>query len=315
MMLVTELLQESLCDALSHERMTWKRGWAPSVTLIRLLLHWALLMLAKRRQHGCCLAVVWQISPFITSSLCECNCSRWCAGATTWHMTLRAHWNTCTATTPGTWMCVTHCLLHYRVSACAGLSAHQPVCLITSSVCKLHHTLRHLHLSLTEAQQLLTISDADWSIRIAVHPACKRVQVKSPNILLTGSNKPYAKLADLGLARMPAVYAASMMDDTLKGTFAWLAPELILNTMNHEVSEKADMYSFGVVLWGASRLVPASTALCSADCDHAGACLSGCLHRTLRLHHGISEPAHVCCGRNYDWRAAKAWLPEINPVP
>ena len=26
MMLVTELLQESLCDALAHERMTWKRG-------------------------------------------------------------------------------------------------------------------------------------------------------------------------------------------------------------------------------------------------------------------------------------------------
>ena len=59
-------------------------------------------------------------------------------------------------------------------------------------------------------------------------------QVKSPNILLTGSNKPYAKLGDLGLARMPGLYAASM-DDTLKGTFNWLAPEMILNSPNHEV--------------------------------------------------------------------------------
>lgn len=59
-------------------------------------------------------------------------------------------------------------------------------------------------------------------------------QVKSPNILLTGGSKPYAKLGDLGLARMPGLYAASM-DDTLKGTFNWLAPEMILNSPDHEV--------------------------------------------------------------------------------
>ena len=73
------------------------------------------------------------------------------------------------------------------------------------------------------------------AVAVALNRPRASVQVKSPNILLTGSNKPYAKLADLGLARMPAVYAASMMDDTLKGTFAWLAPEMILNNMNHEV--------------------------------------------------------------------------------
>ena len=60
------------------------------------------------------------------------------------------------------------------------------------------------------------------------------MQVKSPNILLTGGNKPYAKLGDVGLARMPGLYAASM-DDKLKGTFNWLAPEMILNDLNHEV--------------------------------------------------------------------------------
>ncbi|KAK9791816.1 hypothetical protein WJX73_007539 [Symbiochloris irregularis] len=73
------------------------------------------------------------------------------------------------------------------------------------------------------------------------------LDVKSPNILLTGGSKPYAKLGDLGLARMPGLYAASM-DDTLKGTFNWLAPEMILNSPDAEVTEKADMYSFGVVL-------------------------------------------------------------------
>ena len=63
--------------------------------------------------------------------------------------------------------------------------------------------------------------------------------LKSLNILLDDAMN--AKLADFGWTR----FKAENMTNKI-GTYQWMAPEVI---QGHEYSEKADVYSFGIILW------------------------------------------------------------------
>jgi len=67
--------------------------------------------------------------------------------------------------------------------------------------------------------------------------------LKSANILLSRSGT--AKLADIGMARVLNKSYLSVVSSGL-GTFAWSAPEVLAG---RRCTEKADIYSFGVVLW------------------------------------------------------------------
>ncbi|KAI7837018.1 hypothetical protein COHA_009096 [Chlorella ohadii] len=64
--------------------------------------------------------------------------------------------------------------------------------------------------------------------------------LKSPNILLTRDGT--AKIADVGMAKI-------MNQDYVTGvvsTLAWSAPEMLWGA---KCTERADVYSFGIVLW------------------------------------------------------------------
>mmetsp|Transcript_18116 Transcript_18116/g.54546 ORF Transcript_18116/g.54546 Transcript_18116/m.54546 type:complete len:1319 (+) Transcript_18116:310-4266(+) len=77
------------------------------------------------------------------------------------------------------------------------------------------------------------------------------MDLKSPNILL--SRHGVAKLADVGLAKVirDRNYITQV---SVIGTFAWAAPEVLTN---EKCTEKADIFSFGIVLWEtASRALP-----------------------------------------------------------
>ena len=92
-----------------------------------------------------------------------------------------------------------------------------------------------------------------WGRRVAADVArglaflhARRVvhfDLKSNNVLLTSSGE--AKIADVGLARACASSYVNRTDGAI-GTLSHSAPELILGL---KCSEKADMFSFGVVLW------------------------------------------------------------------
>ncbi|KAK9805532.1 hypothetical protein WJX72_003632 [[Myrmecia] bisecta] len=69
--------------------------------------------------------------------------------------------------------------------------------------------------------------------------------LKSGNILLT-KDFGCAKIGDVGLARIMSSALHSHSPQTLGGTFAYAAPELLLN---HRCSEKVDIYSLGIVLY------------------------------------------------------------------
>ncbi|GER50245.1 kinase family protein [Striga asiatica] len=80
-----------------------------------------------------------------------------------------------------------------------------------------------------------------------LHNECPRPvihrDVKSSNILLTDELEP--QLCDFGLAIWAPTKASFVMDTNVVGTFGYLAPEYF---MYGKVSDKIDVYAFGVVL-------------------------------------------------------------------
>jgi len=71
--------------------------------------------------------------------------------------------------------------------------------------------------------------------------------IKSHNVLLTSDGR--AKLCDFGLATLCTLTAtaASSSSGRALGTFAWAAPEVMIDGAAHNAA--SDMYSLGIVLW------------------------------------------------------------------
>lgn len=65
--------------------------------------------------------------------------------------------------------------------------------------------------------------------------------LKSANLLVDESYT--IKISDFGLCRVRA-YAQTMTGNC--GTYQWMAPEILNNS---HYTEKADIYSYGIVLW------------------------------------------------------------------
>jgi len=80
----------------------------------------------------------------------------------------------------------------------------------------------------------------------SITPPIIHRDLRSPNILMVSKDPEaavVAKVADFGLAQSVAPLVAGAL-----GTWQWLAPEIIDNE-NLYYDERADVYSFGIVLW------------------------------------------------------------------
>ena len=77
------------------------------------------------------------------------------------------------------------------------------------------------------------------------------------NILLDGSG--VVKVADFGLSRLQAATCGEPLTAEL-GTWQWMAPEVVApwDKRGAVYTEKADVYSFGIVMWecAAREVVP-----------------------------------------------------------
>ncbi|KAK3126144.1 hypothetical protein QOZ80_7AG0552300 [Eleusine coracana subsp. coracana] len=103
------------------------------------------------------------------------------------------------------------------------------------------------------------------------------VNVKDPS-------RPICKVADFGLSKMKQ---ATLVSGGMRGTLPWMAPEL-LTMSGTKVTEKIDVYSFGIVMW------EILTGEDPYDGMHYGGVIGGILSNTLR------PPVPGSC--NPEWR-------------
>ncbi|KAL1555042.1 mitogen-activated protein kinase kinase kinase [Salvia divinorum] len=125
--------------------------------------------------------------------------------------------------------------------------------------------------------------------------------LKSDNLLvnLRDPHRPICKVGDLGLSK---VKCQTLISGGVRGTLPWMAPEL-LNGSSSLVSEKVDVFSFGIVLW---ELLTAEEPY--ADL-HYGAIIGGIVSNTLR-----PIVPEAC---DPDWRALmeRCWSSEPSERP
>ncbi|XP_060097990.1 mitogen-activated protein kinase kinase kinase 13 [Heteronotia binoei] len=134
-------------------------------------------------------------------------------------------------------------LKHPNIIAFKGVCTQAPCYCIIMEYCAHGQLYEVLRAGRKITPQLLV----DWSTGIAsgmnylhLHKIIHR-DLKSPNVLVTHNDT--VKISDFGTSKELSDKSTKM---SFAGTVAWMAPEVI---RNEPVSEKVDIWSFGVVLW------------------------------------------------------------------
>jgi len=118
------------------------------------------------------------------------------------------------------------------------------------------------------------------------------VNVKDPS-------RPICKVADFGLSKMKQ---ATLVSGGMRGTLPWMAPEL-LTMSGTKVSEKIDVYSFGIVMW------EILTGEDPYDGMHYGGVIGGILSNTLR------PPVPATCPQEWRKLMEQCWSTEPERRP
>ncbi|KAG0464007.1 hypothetical protein HPP92_020076 [Vanilla planifolia] len=125
--------------------------------------------------------------------------------------------------------------------------------------------------------------------------------LKSDNLLvnLRDPQRPICKVGDLGLSK---VKCQTLISGGVRGTLPWMAPEL-LNGSSNLVSEKVDVFSFGIVMWEILTGHEPYSDL------HYGTIIGGIVSNTLR-----PEVPESC---DPEWRALmeQCWAAEPSERP
>nr|XP_055071225.1 mitogen-activated protein kinase kinase kinase 13 [Misgurnus anguillicaudatus]XP_055071226.1 mitogen-activated protein kinase kinase kinase 13 [Misgurnus anguillicaudatus]XP_055071227.1 mitogen-activated protein kinase kinase kinase 13 [Misgurnus anguillicaudatus] len=134
-------------------------------------------------------------------------------------------------------------LKHPNIISFKGVCTQAPCYCIIMEYCAQGQLYEVLRAGRKISPQLLV----DWASGIAsgmnylhLHKIIHR-DLKSPNVLVTQCDT--VKISDFGTSKELSDKSTKM---SFAGTVAWMAPEVI---RNEPVSEKVDIWSFGVVLW------------------------------------------------------------------
>ncbi|KAG9157508.1 hypothetical protein Leryth_010339 [Lithospermum erythrorhizon] len=150
--------------------------------------------------------------------------------------------------------------------------------------------------NLDKRKRLLIAMDVAFGMEYLHGKNIVHFDLKSDNLLvnLRDPHRPICKVGDLGLSK---VKCQTLISGGVRGTLPWLAPEL-LNGSSSLVSEKVDVYSFGIVLW---ELLTGEEPY--ADL-HYGTIIGGIVSNTLR------PPIPESC--DPDWRSLmeRCWSSE-----
>ncbi|OMO52255.1 Phox/Bem1p [Corchorus capsularis] len=128
--------------------------------------------------------------------------------------------------------------------------------------------------NLDKRKRLLIAMDVAFGMEYLHGRNIVHFDLKSDNLLvnLRDPHRPICKVGDLGLSK---VKCQTLISGGVRGTLPWMAPEL-LNGSSSLVSEKVDVFSFGIVMW---ELLTGEEPY--ADL-HYGAIIGGIVSNTLR---------------------------------
>ncbi|CAL9247362.1 unnamed protein product [Arabidopsis halleri] len=150
-------------------------------------------------------------------------------------------------------------------------------------------------------KRLLIVMDIAFGMEYLHGKKIVHFDLKSDNLLvnLRDPHRPICKVGDLGLSK---VKCQTLISGGVRGTLPWMAPEL-LNGISSLVSEKVDVFSFGIVLW---ELVTGEEPY--ADL-HYGAIIGGIVSNTLR------PPIPNFCDMDWKLLMERCWSVEPSERP
>ncbi|MFS7891375.1 putative protein kinase TKL-Pl-6 family [Helianthus anomalus] len=138
----------------------------------------------------------------------------------------------------------------------------------------LRHVLLRKDRHIDHRKRLIIAMDAAFGMEYLHSKNIVHFDLKCDNLLVNmkDSSRPICKVGDFGLSK---IKRNTLVSGGVRGTLPWMAPEL-LNGGSNKVSEKVDVFSFGIVLWEIlTREEPYANM-------HYGAIIGGIVNNTLR---------------------------------
>ncbi|OIW21118.1 hypothetical protein TanjilG_29774 [Lupinus angustifolius] len=162
----------------------------------------------------------------------------------------------------------------------------------------LRHVLLRKDRYLDRRKRLIIAMDAAFGMEYLHAKNIVHFDLKCDNLLVNLKDplRPICKVADFGLSK---IKRNTLVSGGVRGTLPWMAPEL-LNGGSNKVSEKVDVFSFGIVLW---EILTGEEPYANM---HYGAIIGGIVNNTLRP----TIPSYC----DHEWRILmeQCWAP--NPA-
>lgn len=155
--------------------------------------------------------------------------------------------------------------------------------------------------SLDRRRRLMIAMDAAFGMEYLHLKNIVHFDLKCDNLLVNmrDPQRPICKVGDFGLSR---IKRNTLVSGGVRGTLPWMAPEL-LNGSSSRVSEKVDVFSFGIVMW---EILTGDEPYASMHC---GAIIGGIVKNTLR------PPIPDGCDSEWRKLMEQCWSadPEVRP--
>ncbi|XP_058101303.1 uncharacterized protein LOC131245697 [Magnolia sinica] len=128
--------------------------------------------------------------------------------------------------------------------------------------------------ALDRRKRLIIAMDAAFGMEYLHSKNIVHFDLKCENLLVNmrDSQRPICKVGDFGLSR---IKRNTMVSGGVRGTLPWMAPEL-LNGSSSRVSEKVDVFSFGIAIW---EILTGEEPYANMHC---GAIIGGIVNNNLR---------------------------------
>ncbi|KAF8392064.1 hypothetical protein HHK36_022405 [Tetracentron sinense] len=165
----------------------------------------------------------------------------------------------------------------------------------------LRHVLLRKDRALDRRKRLIIAMDAAFGMEYLHFKNIVHFDLKCDNLLVNmrDPQRPICKVGDFGLSR---IKRNTLVSGGVRGTLPWMAPEL-LNGSSSRVSEKVDVFSFGIAMW---EILTGEEPYANMHC---GAIIGGIVNNSLR------PPIPDRC--DIEWRKLmeQCWSPDPSARP